>query len=150
MSNFNENEFNYEDQGCLHEIFDRRVRSTPDAVVIVAPSSDKIENDRKTSYTLKELGQFVDLVSNYLRDVCDVVPDSCVGIYMEKCPEYVISYASILKAGGGYTPLDLSYPKPLLRSILDEAQPKAICTKRQFAAVFENGEPDLISGFLLE
>lgn len=139
--------FDYENQGCLHEMFERQVRKTPQAVVVVVPSSEEIkkeiknEESRERNYlTLQDLNSRVSLLSTILRQKYDVLPDTCVGIYMEKCPEYVIAYISILKAGGGYMPLDISYPKTLLRSILDEARPKAICTKPEFVHVFENGK----------
>jgi len=48
--------------------------------------------------TFGELDEVTDRLADYLR-LKGVVPDSCVGIYMEKGREYVICYIAILKAG---------------------------------------------------
>ena len=50
------------------------------------------------SLTYAELDDVTDRLSKFLR-LKGVVPDSCVGIYMDKSLEYVISYVAILKAG---------------------------------------------------
>lgn len=70
----------------------------------------------------------------------------CVGIYMNKCAEYVIAYVAALRAGNfcffaisffsrlgaAYLPLDISYPEELLKSVLDEVQPSVICTTENY------------------
>lgn len=50
------------------------------------------------SMTYAELDDITDRLAKFLR-LKGVVPDSCVGIYMDKNLEYVISYVAILKAG---------------------------------------------------
>ena len=50
------------------------------------------------SLTYAELDDVTDRLSKFLR-LKGVVPDSCVGIYMDKSLEYIISYVAILKAG---------------------------------------------------
>ncbi|MGV7223744.1 MAG: AMP-binding protein, partial [Nitrospinales bacterium] len=110
-------------QLCLHQLFQRQAERTPEAVAVV-------ESDRAMTY--RELDRQTDLLAGFLQKH-GVIFDSAVGIFMETCAEYVISYIAALKAGGAYIPLDLVYPDSLLKKILDEAKPKVIITKSQYS-----------------
>ena len=48
--------------------------------------------------TYRELNDATDILAAALRHR-GVRPDSIVGIYMERCLEYTVSYIAILKAG---------------------------------------------------
>lgn len=79
----------YEQQGLLHEMFKRQAEQTPDHTAIVC--HDK-------SITYRELDEITDILAVNLR-IRGVRPDSLIGIYMERCLEYVVAYIAILKAG---------------------------------------------------
>ena len=83
---------NYENEGLLHEMFSRQAKKTPDQVAIVT--------DGGVTMTFKVLDVATDVLAMALR-IRGVKANSIVGIYMEKCLEYAISYISILKAGEG-------------------------------------------------
>ncbi len=74
----------------LHDLFVRQARKTPSQVAAVSADGRKL--------TFKELDEVTDILAAYLR-LQGVRPDAIVGIYMERCLEYVISYIGILKAG---------------------------------------------------
>ncbi|XP_071951852.1 uncharacterized protein [Antedon mediterranea] len=114
----------YENQGCLHDMFIRQASKTPDAIAVVA------ENDKQM--TFKELDNATDVLAYNLRTK-GVCPDSIVGIYMEKCIEYTTAYIAILKAGGAYMPLDTSYPQHLVADIIIDAEPVAVLTTKKLA-----------------
>ena len=80
----------YENLGLLHQMFERQAALTPDRVALVGGDGKKM--------TFKELDKVTEIVATNLR-VRGVRPDSIVGIYMEKCLEYVVCYIAILKAG---------------------------------------------------
>ena len=84
---------------CLHHLFQQQAARTPDAIAVV---------DGCTTMTYKELDKRTDSLAGFLHSQ-GIVPDSIVGILMDKCAEYIVAYISILKAGGAYMPLDLSY-----------------------------------------
>ena len=107
----------------LSQMFQLQVEQTPDAVAVV---------DRHQSITYRELDYLSDRLAGYLQ-MYGVTLDETIGILMETCSEYVISYIAILKAGGAYIPLDLAYPNSFLGRILSEAKPKVIVTKSQYA-----------------
>ncbi|KAK2165581.1 hypothetical protein LSH36_48g05010 [Paralvinella palmiformis] len=80
----------YEENGPLHEMFRRQVKKTPDRLAVVT------EDGRQMTY--KELDSTTDTLATWLQ-IGGVMPDSVVGIYMERCMEYAVSYIAILKAG---------------------------------------------------
>nr|CAB3237767.1 N-(5-amino-5-carboxypentanoyl)-L-cysteinyl-D-valine synthase-like [Phallusia mammillata] len=109
----------YEDNGCLHEMFERQVQKTPNSTAVV--------DDLGRELTYAQLNKAADTLADHLI-LCGVVRDSSVGIYMERCMEYVIAYIAILKAGGTYIPLDVSYPDGLLEDIFTDAKPVCVVT----------------------
>jgi amino acid adenylation domain-containing protein/thioester reductase-like protein len=113
---------------CLHELFRRQAERTPEAVAVV---------DAEHTWTYAELNRMTDAMAGYLQTQ-GVGTDCTVGIFMEKCAEYICAYIAILKAGGAYMPLELAYPDTLLHTVLDEAQPKVILTQSAFAARLGN------------
>lgn len=114
----------YEKNGLLHEMFVRQARVTPEATAVVDANGNQL--------TFAELDRQSELLSLNLYHR-GVVPDSCVAIYMDKSIEYVVSYIAILRAGGAYLPLDISYPDLLLNDILKDAKPVAILTDEKLA-----------------
>ena len=119
---------------CLHELFQRQVAKTPEAVAVV---------DVDNSVTYKELDRITDSLAGYFQKH-GVHFDDSVGILMEKCLEYVIAYIAALKAGGAYLPLDLAYPESFLNKILHETQSKVIVTKTQYCNRLDSRLPGKI------
>lgn len=104
---------------CLHEMFIKQARKTPNTTAVVS--------DDGRSLTFKELDEITDTLALHFRHRgCG--KDQVVGIYLDKCFEYPIAYIAALKAGGAYLPLELSYPEPLLASILKDASPVTVVT----------------------
>lgn len=61
-----------------------------------------------------------------------VVQGDRVCLILENCPEYVISYYAILKAGGVAVPLSSDLKPEGLRPILEELEPKVIISSFRF------------------
>lgn len=80
----------YESLGLLQDMFLRQARATPDKVAVVSADGRQM--------TYRELDKVTDIMATNLR-IRGVKPDSIVGIYMERCLEYVLSYIAILRAG---------------------------------------------------
>lgn len=113
----------YEQQGCLHEQFVRQAKAVPEAVAVVTHDGMLI--------TYNELDQMTEELAIKLRHI-GVSNNIVVGILMERCLEYVVSYIAILRAGGAYMPLEVSFPPQLLTVVLEDSQPTAVCTKAPF------------------
>lgn len=104
---------------CLHELFERQARETPDATAVV---------DANTTLTYAELDRRADALAAHLRST-GVVPDAAVGVYMERCVEYVVAILAAMKAGGAYVPLELAYPAAQLEDVLSDCEPSVVLTK---------------------
>lgn len=114
---------------CLHVHFSRKAKEIPDKIAVV-------DGDGK-SLTYKELDDKTDELSDFMQMTYKVKLDDPIGIYMNKNINFVISYIAILKAGCAYSPIDISYPEHLIRSLTKECPMKVILTDN----VFEKGLP---------
>ncbi|ELT87526.1 hypothetical protein CAPTEDRAFT_186995 [Capitella teleta] len=84
-------DFDYEHQGLPYEMFMRQAKETPDRIAVVSPGENR-------QLTYKELDDVTDVLATNMR-INGVEEDCIVGIYMEKCLNYTISYIATLKAG---------------------------------------------------
>ncbi|KAJ9589457.1 hypothetical protein L9F63_017318 [Diploptera punctata] len=114
----------YDKQGCLHEQFIKQAKNTPQTIAVVTHDGKKV--------TYEELNDMTDILARKLRHL-GVKINTVVGILMDRCLEYTVSYIAILKAGGAYMPLEVSYPPSLLQSVLEDARPIAVCSKLPFS-----------------
>ena len=123
---------------CLHQLVERQAARTPDACVLIFPSSIS-EPGESLQLTYHELDRRANQLAHHLRAL-GVGPDRAVGVSIERSPELVISLLAILKAGGAYLPLDPSYPAERLAFMLAEAQPAVLLTRQEPRT--KNQEPD--------
>lgn len=108
---------------CLHQLFQNQAVATPKAIAVV-------DGDRIMTYG--ELDRTTNKLAGFLQKH-GITFEKAVGIFMETCVEYVISYIAALKAGGAYIPLDPVYPDSMLKKIFDEAKPNVIITKSSYS-----------------
>ncbi|ELT91027.1 hypothetical protein CAPTEDRAFT_189369 [Capitella teleta] len=118
--------FDYEHQGLPYEMFMRQAKETPDRIAVASPGENR-------QLTYKELDDVTDVLATNMR-INGVREDCIVGIYMEKCLNYTISYIAALKAGAAYMPIDISYPSTLIGDILSDAQPTIVCVASALAS----------------
>lgn len=119
---------------CLHGHFRAQAKKTPERTALLSRDGTK---------TYAELDQASDqLAAMLLRN--GVKKDSCVGILMERCNEYALSYVSIHKAGGAYLPLDPAYPPGLLQDVLENSKPAVVLCTKNFASRIPSSQPSII------
>lgn len=106
----------------IHELFEERAASTPEAIAVVCEGRE---------LTYRDLNQQANKVARYLRRR-GVGPETIVGILMERSLEMVVGLLGVLKAGGAYLPLDLNYPKQRLGLMLEESQAGLILTQERW------------------
>ncbi|MDA1309907.1 MAG: amino acid adenylation domain-containing protein, partial [Proteobacteria bacterium] len=58
-----------------------------------------------------------------------VGPESCVGVALERSVELVVALVAVLKAGGGYLPLDLELPSDRLSFMIEDAGAAVVVTR---------------------
>jgi amino acid adenylation domain-containing protein len=88
-----------------------------------------VHNEINWSYS--ELNRYSNQVGHLLQAL-GVSPGTCVGVYMERCPEFIGTLMGILKAGGIYVPLDTQNPSYRLEKMIKNQDIKVIITNSEF------------------
>lgn len=96
---------------CVHALFERWVRHTPEAVALSTADGD---------LGYRELDRRAGALAGHLR-ASGLAPGDAVGLCIERSPQMVIGILAILKAGGTYVPLDPRFPGERLRLIVEDA-----------------------------
>jgi len=116
---------------CIHIAFHEQADRTPDAICII-DGAPKNGSPRHLTYAQAQhrvLALAAEL--RQLSDACgagDGRAGGVAAIYMEPCPDYIVSMLAILTAGMAYLPLELAYPVTMLQRVLQDASPVAILT----------------------
>ncbi len=103
----------------IHALIEAQVERTPEAIAVTC-------GDESLSY--QELNRRANRVARALQTlgVCADVP---VGLCVERSVDGLVGLLGILKAGGGYVPLDPSFPDHRLRLMLDDAKVAIVVTQ---------------------
>ncbi len=112
----NATELDYPHEQTIHGLFEAQVQRTPEALAV-------IHDEQRITY--RELNEQANRLANALRKQ-GVQPDSRVGICVERGAQMVVGLLAILKAGGGYVPLDPAYPADRITYILQDSAPAAV------------------------
>ncbi|PBP93536.1 non-ribosomal peptide synthetase, partial [Pseudomonas congelans] len=113
---FNNTALDYDNEQTIHGMFEAQVERTPEAVAVV-------HGEQRLTY--RELNEQANRLAHALRKQ-GVQPDSRVGICVERSAEMVVGLLAILKAGGGYVPLDPAYPVERIAYMLQDSAPAAV------------------------
>ncbi|WP_046270840.1 non-ribosomal peptide synthetase, partial [Pseudomonas syringae] len=113
---FNDTALDYPQQQTIHGMFEAQVERTPEGVAVV-------HGEQRLTY--RELNEQANRLAHALRKQ-GVQPDSRVGICVERGMEMVVGLLAILKAGGGYVPLDPAYPAERIAYMLQDSAPAAV------------------------
>ncbi|PBP37424.1 hypothetical protein CCL14_19210, partial [Pseudomonas syringae] len=116
LVDFNDTALDYPQQQTIHGLFEAQVELTPQALAVV-------HGEQRLTY--RELNEQANRLAHALRKQ-GVQPDSRVGICVERGVEMVIGLLAILKAGGGYVPLDPAYPVERIAYMLQDSAPAAV------------------------
>ncbi|MGC5831634.1 non-ribosomal peptide synthase/polyketide synthase [Ralstonia pseudosolanacearum] len=119
LESWNETKAAYPDASTIHGLFEAQVRRTPEAIAVE-------HEGQQVSYA--ELNARANRVAHALIGL-GVGPDARVGLCAERSVELVVGLLGILKAGGGYVPLDPSYPQDRLAYMLEDSAPVAVLTQ---------------------
>jgi amino acid adenylation domain-containing protein len=119
LKTWNKAKTKIEDQRCIHHLYEDEVTTRPDAVAIVFA-------EQRLSYA--ELNRRANRLAWYLKKE-GVRPEALVGIFMERTCEMVVGLLGILKAGGGYLPLDPLYPQERLANMLQHAGARIVISQ---------------------
>jgi amino acid adenylation domain-containing protein len=117
---FNDTYAEYPKNKTIHELFEEQADKTPDNIAVVYEDSQ---------LTYRELNERANQLARVLREK-GVVPDSIVGIMVERSLEMIIGIMGILKAGGAYLPIDPEYPKDRIEYMLEDSGAGILLTQK--------------------
>ncbi|MBQ1156597.1 amino acid adenylation domain-containing protein [Streptomyces sp. A73] len=117
------------------QLFEAQVACSPDAVAVVGGGHE---------VTYAELDQRANRLARWLT-ARGVGPEALVGVVMERSVDVVVALLGVMKAGGGYVPVDPAYPAERVAFMLEDSRPAAVLTDRASAGVL----PESIGGPVL-
>ncbi|WP_181016375.1 syringopeptin non-ribosomal peptide synthetase SypA [Pseudomonas syringae] len=131
---FNDTALDYPHEQTIHGMFEAQVERTPEAIAVV-------HGEQRLTY--RELNEQANRLAHALRKK-GVQPDSRVGICVERGAEMVVSLLAILKAGGGYVPLDPAYPVERIAYMLQDSAPAAVLVQTATQSLLADASVPLI------
>jgi len=106
---------------CVHQVFEQEAARRPDAVAV------RFE-DRQLTY--RELNERANQLAHRLREL-GVGTEAMVGTVVDRSLEMVIAFLGILKAGGAFVPLDLTYPPERLALMASDTQSPVVVVQQK-------------------
>lgn len=100
----------------LHQYFERTANENPDDIAVKTEQKD---------YTYQEINCKANCLAHYLRKLG--VQNNCIiAVEMQRSVQMIIALLGILKAGGGYLPIDVKCPDERLKSIVEDSEVQII------------------------
>lgn len=124
----------YKPEKCIHQLVEAQVARTPNAVAVICEGQ---------SLTYRELNRRANQTAHYLRKR-GIGPESLVAMCMERSLDMIVGILGVLKAGGAYLPLDLSYPPERLAFMIEDSNPPAVITQKHLEAKLPRHKAEII------
>lgn len=113
----------YPQDQCLHQLVEAQVERTPNAVAVIF-------GEDALSY--QQLNERANQLAHRLLTL-GIAPDTLVGIALDRSLDMVVAVLAILKVGGAYVPMDLTYPRERLAFMIEDANLTILLTEQRFA-----------------
>ncbi|MBW2476515.1 MAG: amino acid adenylation domain-containing protein [Deltaproteobacteria bacterium] len=110
----------------LHNFFERQVDLLPHKPAIIFGQS---------TWTYFQVERLSNQLAHRLKDI-GIGPGKLVGIYLDRSEKPIISILAILKAGGGYVPIDPNCPQERILHILTTADIDTVITESSLSGQF--------------
>jgi amino acid adenylation domain-containing protein len=131
---WNENRADFPLDTCVHRLFEAQVLRTPGAIAA---------EFRGEQLTYRELNRRANQLAHYLRKQ-GVGPEVLVGICVERRLEMLVNMLGVLKAGGGYVPLDPNYPRERTAFMIEDAGLSLVLTQKSLSGDIPAGSARLL------
>ncbi len=122
----------YNEEILVHEIFEKLAKHSPDRPAVI--TVDK-------TITYGEINRQADNLAGHLRAL-GVLPETPVGMALQRGANAIVAIMAILKSGGTYVPLDPTYPKERLAYMMEDTGLKRIVTDTSHISIIETIIPD--------
>jgi tyrocidine synthetase-3 len=133
LEDFNDTGREFSEETTISALFEEQVQHTPDFIAITTTSptfgsrkkakTGDLEKKEKNLHrvTYQQLSRQVDGVAGILVQK-GITRNSVVGLLVERSVEMIIGIFAILKAGGGYLPLEPDFPQKRIQYMLEDSQ----------------------------
>ena len=108
----------------VHGLFEAQAARTPDAPAAVFQGE---------TLTYAALEARAGRLAQHLQRL-GCVPESRVGVALERSLDLIVALLGVLKAGAAYVPLDPDYPRERLAFVLEDAAPQVLITETCISA----------------
>ncbi|NQZ08854.1 MAG: amino acid adenylation domain-containing protein, partial [Algicola sp.] len=125
LHQYNATQADYPARDCVHEVFEAQVKRNSQAIAVVFEAE-------QLSY--EQLNCRANQLAHHLVNTRQVLPDTLVGICLERSLDMMIAILAVLKAGGAYVPMDPDFPAARLAYMLDDAQLDTVITHSSLLA----------------
>ncbi len=127
---FNDTAEDYPKEKSLVDLFEEKVKETPDAVAL--------EFEHK-KLTYKELNERSNQLAHYLKSK-GVKEETLVPIFVERSLQMLIGIWAVLKAGGTFVPVDTDYPEDRISFMIDDTNAGIILTSKESKSKLHTGD----------
>ncbi len=104
----------------IHALFSSQASENPEAAALICQGQ---------SLSYRELSERANQMAHHLRSL-GVRSESLVAVCLERSSELIVSLLGVLKAGGAYIPLDPGNPAARLVTMLEDAKPAVLITRK--------------------
>ncbi|WP_344014760.1 AMP-binding protein, partial [Kitasatospora atroaurantiaca] len=109
---------------CFPEFFEAQVARTPDALAVA---------DGQESLSYAELNARANRLAHRLI-AAGIGPERLVAVALPRSVDLVVALLAVLKAGGAYLPIDLTYPDDRIGYMLNDAAPTVVLATEEFSS----------------
>ena len=125
---FNQTATFYPADKCIHQLFEEQVERTPDRIAL---------RDRRQALTYRQLNERANRMAHFLRR-CGAVPNSPLGLFLDRSAEMIVGLLAILKSGACYLPLIPTDPQARIAGQLADTSPSIVLTSEELALRLSN------------
>jgi natural product biosynthesis luciferase-like monooxygenase protein len=134
LETWNDNSVDYDDNVCIHHLFEQRVQLHPDATALVF-------EDKKLSYA--ELNTAANQLARLLIEK-GIGCDDLVGVHVNRSLDLMIATLGVQKAGAAYVPLDPDFPSERIAFMVEDAGMSLIVTQENIRAELPESKAEII------
>jgi amino acid adenylation domain-containing protein len=134
LADFSRPRARYLATGTMSAAFERQVMVRPEAIAVTCG---------RESLSYDALNRRANRLAHRLRGA-GVGPETLVGLCAERSLDLVVGVLGIVKAGGAYLPIDLSYPTDRVAFMLEDAEAALLLTQRHLAPRLPAGRTPLL------
>jgi tyrocidine synthetase-3 len=146
IENWNLTDQDFTDTKTLHQLFEKQVLDTPDAVALVFENKE---------LSFGELNEKSNQLAHCIRDSYQethnesMQPDTLVALFFERGIEMVVAILAVLKAGGAYLPISPEYPQKRISFIVEDSNAALVITEKRIQQKITNELKEGVSPIVL-